>query len=392
MSWLRRKIQRSRQGNGNWFGDRSDGDIRIVSSAGAEQSYDGGVTWQPIPGWTIVGSVAMVPSVEDGDMVIINGVNGQIDAGYTLTTTNRCRGLQLLFDATLTIDGTVSMTARGCKANPADAVITSNTPVAPSDGSAVGPNGPTWARFAKGFTESGLSDMSGCGTDAVISEANQPEVLGNGVVVSIQPVGGLGGARLTVSTSAGNPGQTAASGLGGGGGGAVNIGISGTIKSGAGSAATCFSSGVGGGGHYNGYNSTPPGDGQPYGGQGGCSDDPSSGVATGGPGAGNPGGATYTGAAGGEAAEEGTAAPIFICARKILGTGAVESKGSLGGRGSKDRSQGLLCGGGSTGGGATILMSSEIADTITIDISGGTSVALGGAGGDGFGLKQIIDA
>ncbi len=72
------------QGRGNWFGDGSDGDIRITS-AGAEQSFDGGVTWSTITGWLLVGSVVSIPSVQDGDMVVVNARNLTIDSGYTLT-------------------------------------------------------------------------------------------------------------------------------------------------------------------------------------------------------------------------------------------------------------------------------------------------------------------
>ena len=174
----------------NWFGDGSDGDIRITS-AGAEQSFTSGVTWQAIPGWTIIGNVIMVPSIQDGDMVVVNAITFTVESGYTFTTANRCRGLQIYTLGDCTINGEISMTARGCWANPADAVVTSNTPVAPSDGHAVPEEGIILRRFAAGYDDihTAATLMEGCGQSSVDSEANQPEVDGNGVVIAIPQIG-----------------------------------------------------------------------------------------------------------------------------------------------------------------------------------------------------------
>ncbi|WP_174410308.1 hypothetical protein, partial [Desulfovibrio psychrotolerans] len=76
----------------NWFGDGSDGHLRLTAAAGAEQSFDG-VSWVPMPGWTNTAGLIFVPSVQDGDMVVVNARNLTVEAGVTLTTANRCRGL-----------------------------------------------------------------------------------------------------------------------------------------------------------------------------------------------------------------------------------------------------------------------------------------------------------
>ena len=56
-------------------------------------------------------------SVVDGDPVIFV-VDGDytVPAGTTLTPTNRCKGLYMFINGTLTINGTISMTARGANA------------------------------------------------------------------------------------------------------------------------------------------------------------------------------------------------------------------------------------------------------------------------------------
>ncbi|MDR2488147.1 MAG: hypothetical protein LBD42_01385 [Desulfovibrio sp.] len=45
-------------------------------------------------------------------------VNGdyEVKAGTTITSTNRCKGLYMFINGTLTNNGTISMTARGANA------------------------------------------------------------------------------------------------------------------------------------------------------------------------------------------------------------------------------------------------------------------------------------
>jgi hypothetical protein len=56
-------------------------------------------------------------SVQDGDPVIFF-VDGDytVQSGTTITPTNRCKGLYMFINGTLTNNGTISMTARGANA------------------------------------------------------------------------------------------------------------------------------------------------------------------------------------------------------------------------------------------------------------------------------------
>ncbi len=354
---------------GNWFGTGSDGDIRITS-AGAEQSFDGGVTWSTITGWLLVGSVVSIPSVQDGDMVIVNARNLTIDSGYTLTVANRCRGLLIYTTGNCTINGTLSMTARGCHANPADAAVTTDTPVAPGDSNAVPVAGISLRRLAEGQTDTHTDNnlMYGCGLAAVNSEANQPPVDGNGLVIVIPAVGGAGGAYRTWE-SAGAPGGTAVNGTGGGGSGAVN-----STRSGAGSAGTCFSGGSAGAGAYD---TSVVTDALPYGGAGSAG----VGQAAGG-GAGNPGGAKGR-HPGDSPGGNGTGGLLIVIARNIAGSGQFQSLGVTGGSSSNGMS------GGSSGGGIVALFYSDsYTFTGTRDANGGVAASRylfydGGPGGAG---------
>lgn len=55
-------------------------------------------------------------SVEDGDPVIASFRNFTVNAGHTVTVSQRCKGLYLNILGDLTIKGTLTMTARGCVA------------------------------------------------------------------------------------------------------------------------------------------------------------------------------------------------------------------------------------------------------------------------------------
>ncbi|MCJ2164665.1 MULTISPECIES: hypothetical protein [unclassified Pseudodesulfovibrio] len=324
MSWLRRRIQRAKSGKGNWFGDGSDGDIRITS-AGAEQSFDGGVTWSTISTWTLVDSVVSIPSEQDGDMVVINAVNLTVDEGYLLTIANRCRGLLIYCTGNATINGTLSMTARGCHANPADATVTSDTPVAPSDGNAVPSEGLIIRRLAAGHTDTHTDATLGygCGQTVVDSEANQPEVTGNGVVIAIprvggtgaEPGGGYGDGVRNIAPSGGTKANAP-----GGGGSASHMGNSGgTGYAGQASDGTCFSGGPGSG---PGHGSITGDDAAPYGGAGG--DFSANGLTNYYPGgSGNPGGS------GTPNGNNGTGGLLLLISRGgVTGTGSFESEGA----------------------------------------------------------------
>lgn len=253
----------------NWFGDGTLGDV-WVSTSGGRQSFDGGATYTPISGWVLSGTTVLIPSTQDGDMVVLNCKSLRVDAGMTLTTQYRCRGLLIYTQRDCLINGTISMTARGCKANPDDVTVTAYTPVPPTDNNPVPSTGITIRRLAKDYTQTNdaINLMFGCGLAAVNSEKKQPTLSENGIVINIPKVGGAGAAGVLNHGYALKAGSTP-NGTGGGGGGQAyhSDEYGGSYYSGSGSAGTCFSGGSGGGAaeYRQGYNA------QPYGGAGGDS-------------------------------------------------------------------------------------------------------------------------
>jgi len=356
----------------NWFGDGSLGDVRITSASGAEASQDGGQTWTAITGWTREDNVVLVPSVEDGDMVVLHCRSLTIEAGMTLTTSHRCRGLLVYTQRDAVINGSLTMTARGCHANPADAAQTADTPVAPSDGHAVPAGGITIRRLARGVAGTDLATdlMHGCGLDAVTSEANQPEVDGRGIVVRIPRVGGAGAAGVSSGgyTQPGNVGGTTLGGTGGGGSGAHS---SSSQYSGDGGDGTCWSGGSGSGGGHD----VSTADADNYGGPGG---DAAGGYTPGG-GAGNP-----AGAGGVTPANDGTGGLLMlVVGGDLAGAGRLSADGVRGGIGGYSS-------GGSSGGGVVLTMfarDNAYAGSMTAN-GGEAAIATanskpGGAGGAG---------
>jgi hypothetical protein len=357
----------------NWFGDGSLGDVRITDAGGAEASQDSGQTWTAITGWTREGNVVLVPSVEDGDMVVLHCRSLHIEAGMTLTTSQRCRGLLVYTQRDAVINGTLTMTARGCHANPADAAVTADTPVAPGDGHAVPESGITIRRLARGLTDTDLATdlMHGCGLDAVTSEANQPVVDGRGIVVRIPRVGGAGGAGVSSGGDAGGQGNVGGTSLGGTGGGGSGAHSSSSQYSGDGGDGTCWSGGSGSGGGHD----VSTADADNYGGPGG---DAAGGYTPGG-GAGNP-----AGAGGVTPANDGTGGLLMlVVGGAIAGAGTLSADGVRGGIGGYSS-------GGSSGGGVVLTMfARDNAYTGSITANGGEAAIAtanskpGGAGGAG---------
>lgn len=377
--------------DGNWFGDGSDGHIRITS-AGAEQSQDG-VVWSSLPGWQSSSSTVMAPSIEDGDMVIINAISLTIDAGMVLTTQYRCRGLLLYVQQTATINGTISMTARGPRCNPADAVVTADTPVAPTDGVAVLDGGLEFGWFAAGHSELFAPAVAGCGVAAVEALANQPS--GVGVRIVIPRVGGMGGGRTTAAQGAnavGASGQSAPNAPGGGGGGGTYNHYIGSYSYGAaGAVATCFAGGGGGGGNHiwpasETYAAT---DAEPYGGKGGRGDDSYRDTYYGGDGPGNPSGGGPASA--GDTGLSGLAGLLVMAiGGGVLGSGVICSDGSPGWPGYTNTA------GGGGGGGGMVVVAHAGANQFTgiVRAAGGPggadgSTSAGGPGGAGSTIGPI---
>ena len=318
-----------------------------------------------------------------------------MDAGMAPTLSNRCRGLLLYCaDGNLTNNGDMSMTARGCHANPADAVVTADTPVAPSDGNPVSVDGLVIARFAAGGNDFGASDLSGCGIAARSSELHQPPV-SNGFVLRIPRVAGPGGVAQPTQAAGG----THPSGPGGGGSGG-GIDLYPDAPGGPGGDATCFSGGPGGSGMSGDSSAQIAGSpGDDYGGPGADASqvNPPTPEAFGG--AGNPAGingpmaVTHAGTA-----QDGTGGiGMAVVNGDIVGTGVFSSQGSPGGpilyNGPQDGG-----GGGSGGGLWALLYSGTLSESISSNFNGGpggqfpyNSDRNGGPGGKGAFLTHKID-
>lgn len=317
-----------------------------------------------------------LPNIQDGDVVVKQYTSLTINAGHTFTTQYRCRGLMIYVNGDCVINGTLSMTARGCKCNPADTTTSTYTPVAPSDGNAVGVNGIRFVKAKSGSNETlSASEVNGCGNALKNIEANQNGINGNGKIYTIPRVGASGGATCySVTGNAGNSGGWLQSGGGGSGSnGVYSVG-------GAGAAGTCFSGGSGGG--QGAYSSSYPGDpAYPYGGAGGLGRSASGYYGSGG--AGNPGGsASYPGSDG-----TGGLLILFVRGNLTIGSGAViSSDGSGGGTG------GGSGGGGSSGGGIILMLyAGALANNGTLSAAGGASGGYRGPGGAGSAVIEKID-
>lgn len=355
----------------NYFGHGVLGHVRITS-AGAQQSADG-IAWSAISGWTLSASRVSIPATQDGDMVVLHCRSWQCDTGMTVTTSARCRGLLVYVQGNCVHNGVATMTGRGPLANPADAATSANTPVAPGDGHAVPADGLTLRRFATGntSTDAGEDLLWGCGLAAVAAEANQPAVEGNGLVIRIPRIGGLGATAPTNTT--GVTGSTAALAPGGGGSGGGHL-------PGPGAAATCFGGGAGGGG--DGSNSARAGSGSSYCGAGGAGRDNSDQYSGGG--AGNPGGNGGVNGTGDQAVNgrglDGVGGLIFfIVGGDFSGGGQIVAGGSSGG-GVANNGGG---GGGSGGGVAGALYAGSNTFVGTLSAPGGVGGAGAYAGGHG---------
>lgn len=336
---------RRRNAARNYFGEGTDGDV-------------------------VISADTSLAATQDGDMVVKHYKSLTINAGKTLTTAARCRGLLVYVRGDCVINGKLSMTGRGCKANPADAAVTANTPVAPGCGHAVPADGITIRRLAAGVTDTDTDEdlLWGCGAAAAAAETKQPRVTGNGRVIRIPRVGGAGAPATAVEYNGTGPtGGTAANGSGGGGGGGGSVGCNG----GAGAAGTCFSGGGAGGGSTRGssnHDLQTGGAAAAYGGAGGAADGyDSTTPCTGG--AGNPGGAGDQGGAAGDAGTGGLL--ILIVGGTLSGSGVIESKGADGG----DVSAYQAATGGGSGGGVVVVLYAR-----GNSFAGGISAA-GGVGG-----------
>ena len=289
---------------------------------------------------------------ENAKNMVVLKVKGNltINEGITLTACKSDdgyggpKGMMIYCTGTLTNNGTVSMTARGAKAE--------------------GENVYLWQNLDNSYEY--IPAVGATGGESITKHENQS---GNGIN------GYVGNGRQT----------------GGGGSGAANASDADPIAvSGAGGNGTSYSGGAGGGGcNINCYSKIKAEDGSSTGGKGGdgigyrYSSSWASRLAGGG--AGNPGGnggQNDSGNAIDGAGENGTGGLLIIYSDNINNTGKIESNGS------KGTLYTMISGGSSGGGSINIFYKNNITCTGPIEAKGGkikgsTDELIGGNGGDG---------
>ena len=313
----------------------------------------------------------------DGDMVVKQYNSMIIDAGDTVTVDQPCRGLFIYVTGNCTINGTLTMTARGAFANP--------TSSGGSDSNAVDSNGLRLGLFTSGGSDtltSAATLFNGCGTDVRTAIANQPSISGNGTILKIErtntSIDQFTGQQADGSGYKGTPSQKSSvsnsTGTGGRGGYWMNdAGCNGYVYV-SGGYSSCFGGGSGGGGwNGNGF-SCGPGDATQatnYGGAGGtgASNHGYAGVAGG---AGNPRGGDIGSATN---AEAGTGGVIWLIVGGNLTIGASGVISANGKNGGSTSGGDFNSAGGGSGGGRIIIAHKG---TFT---NNGTIEALGGYGG-----------
>jgi len=272
-------------------------------------------------------------STNQDDRMLMVRVEGDltIGAGATVTPAARKRGLVMYVDGDLTLNGKISMTARGAANVAGDRILVVQT--------------------------------------------------ASGNVYEIPAAGGAGGAAVAGDNRGGGTGGSGTNGMtgGGGAGGANNgTGNGGYPTSGAGGVGTSYSGGSGGGG-AGGNSGGVGGAGSSVGGAGGAA------WSEGGGGAGNPMGS------GGSGGSVGTGGLLILFVRgdvAIAGSGALEANGSLG----HSYVSGNGAGGGGSGGGSVNLFYQGFyanANGTNLTATGGlgglgeASTRFGGTGGNG---------
>ena len=302
-------------------------------------------------------------STLNGDIVYRNYRNLTVNSGCTLSVSNPCRGLWIKVRGTLILNGTISMSKKGC------------------------------------FLSSGINDLYVCYTDIKIPA--------------------IGGAAGTGNVGTGGNGGAGVDGGCGGGGGAGGYTSYPNVRGGHGGVGFVGGGGCGGGGGAGAYSSGDSrrykkqgGDAKAYGEKGGdgafcgSSFDTGDGWITGtGYGGGGAGGIAAGASGGGAATPGGVGAGgvLIITANRIEGTGALASIGSNGGNGAlagQGGGYGGGGGGGGSGGGSITLYFLSSSANWSANLSGGAGGnqsswggAKGGAGGAGsyryYSMQQL---
>lgn len=302
-------------------------------------------------GSVTIGTNTTFTSSVDGNPVVRQYENLTINNGATVTVGNRCRGLVIYVKGNCTINGTVTMSAKG-------AIAGASTTMYPE------------IFLRKNTSGSYIIDpgsMTLPSDNVLLPMENdvQPSYTGNVVMFNVPRAGASGGSGFT--PSAGSNGVNGQCG-GGGGGGAGRYNANG---GGSGASGSCYGGGSGGGGSGGSDVHKPGGNAVAYSGAGG--DGVGSEGGKGGGGAGNPGGAGYnTGSLG-----VGGVIYLIVGGNLTIGsTGVVSARGSDGGNSNAGYGSRGGPGGGSGGGSITMIYGGSYSNA-------GSVVAPGGNGGTG---------
>ncbi len=327
----------------------------------------------------------------DGDMVVKQYTSMIIDAGDTVTVDQPCRGLMILVQGDCTINGTLTMKAKGAYANP--------TSSGGSDSNSVDTNG-----LRLPFLTTGGSDtltaantlFNGCGTTARSVVANF-KTIGGGTAGTILQISRTGNGDTDNSDDTGHTansiaehGSTGTNHTGGGGQGSGGYQNS-SGQAGIGRSGTCFGGGSGGGGGND--DSSSAKDATAYGGPGGQGRSNHTARCTGG--AGNPNGTEFTNHANTtsivSSGQTGNGGVIWLIVGGDLTIGAagkIECKGSQPDGINGGGYNWCSTGGGSGGGAVKIAYKGTFTNNGSIDVAGGsagsnTNVGNGNQSGEG---------
>lgn len=311
-----------------------------------------------------------------GEMLVKNYNNLTINNGVTLTLLTRKGALIYVYNNFIN-NGTLIVKD-----------LYSADPIAEG----VSSSGLRIVRLKTGSTDVlSATDLSGCGTNAITSESNQPGISGNGKIYTIARIGCAGGPITNSSGSypgiIGNPGTSGTNvntNIQTGGGGA---GGSGYTPSGAGGDGTCWAGGAGGGGGagFDGIGASP---GSSIGGAGGNAHLHAGHVAC--SSVGNP-----NGSASFNNSETGIGGTLILISKNLTNNGTISTKGYNCIAGISNSYTG--CTGGASGGGAMLVIyntQTNIGTTTTtggIYIAGGWGGAAGGLGGNGSLIIDQVD-
>ena len=355
----------------NYFGDISDGvavlnggEITGLSLGGS--SYGSDYHGTSLPDSNVYEAPVSNPSGSyNGDMVVLNFESLTIDSGYWLTTDQPSRGLMVFVRGDCIINGTISMMARGAKADP--------------QAHGVNNEGLQFPYLTEGgstdLSTANLSPLAGCG------DGDNAETIGEiffpheetGTIFTIQKYG----EGPTSANQNGYDGSNGTSGSGGGGRQSCSHGGTST----GGSRGSCFSGGSGGAGNHQCTSVAP----EAFGGAGGRT------CYCGGNGAGNPSWQTDSGSTTGYGYNGTGGTLILVVGGTLSGSGTITAQGTKGGY----VNHGQCSDGSGSGGGNILILSREDTFSGTVTADGeergvGASNCPGYRGGNGSVQKHLV--